>query len=206
MIASLSGIVSHKYDSRVIVDVRGVGYEVRLTTRGYRELPPAGEKCSFFIHTNVREDDITLYGFADIEEKNFFLLLNKVSGVGPKLALTILSALPTPELCRAISTKNLSHLTALPGIGKKTAQRLCMELHDKLSDFEHLLIEDGIRHNDLHTTQGGELADAASALVNLGYQPNIAHQALTAVNKKFGDQTKVLKVEELIREALKVLA
>ena len=205
MIASLSGIVSHKYDSRVIIDVRGVGYEVRLTSRGYRELPPAGEKCSFFIHTNVREDNITLYGFADLEEKKFFLLLNKVSGVGPKLALNILSALSTPELYRAISSKNLSHLTSLPGIGKKTAQRLCMELHDKLSDFEHLLIENGARHNDLYS-QGGELADAASALVNLGYQEHVALQALASVGKKFGDQTKELKVEELIRQALKVLA
>jgi len=125
--------------------------------------------------------------------------------VGPKLALTILSALSVPDLCRAISTKNLAHLTALPGIGKKTAQRLCMELHDKLSDFEHLLLKTGDNEkNSLHTSND-EVEDAVSALVNLGYQQNIATQALRSVRKKFGDQTKEMKIEELIREALKTL-
>ena len=113
MIASLSGILLHKDPTTIVLDVQGVGYEIQLSGRTYDTLPPTGEKASLHIHTNVREDAITLYGFADLEQKKLFLLLTTVSGVGPKLALSILSGIDPVELCNAISLKDMPRLTAL---------------------------------------------------------------------------------------------
>ncbi len=135
MIATLRGILAHKQPDRVVVDVHGVGYEVLVPARTCHRLPAAGEEVFLFIQTNVREDAITLYGFGEQEEKELFLLLNTVSGVGPKLALAILSGIGAGELCRAIGGRDMARLTALSGVGKKTAQRLCMELADKVADL-----------------------------------------------------------------------
>ena len=117
MIATLTGTLFTKQPNYVIVDVGGVGYEVLISGRTYDRLPSTGNEVFLFIYTNVREDAITLYGFGKAEEKEFFLLLNTVSGVGPKLALGILSGITVSELSEALSLKNIGRLTALPGVG-----------------------------------------------------------------------------------------
>ncbi len=206
MIASLSGILSHKDSSSVIIDVQGVGYEVQLSARTYDTLPPSGEKTFLHIHTNVREDAITLFGFATREEKQLFLLLNTVSGVGPKLGLSILSGIAPQELCNAISLKDMARLTALSGVGKKTAQRLCMELGEKVGAFALEPVQTAAQPGSPVSSEGFAMQDAASALVNLGYAQETAWQALRAVQQEDAEKAAAMKVDELIRLALRSLA
>jgi len=207
MIAALTGILLHKDPASVIIDVQGVGYEVLLSSRTYDGLPPVGEKTFLHIHTSVREDAITLYGFISVEEKKLFLLLNTVSGVGPKLGLGILSGIDSGELCNAISLKDMARLTSLSGVGKKTAQRLCMELGEKVGAFA---LEQPAAASGQGTTpvrsEGFALQDAASALLNLGYPQETAWQALRTVQQADPDKAADMKVDELIREALRSLA
>ena len=132
MIASLSGRVLAKTPSVAIIDVNGVGYEVFISTRTYDALAEVDQACFLHVQTVVREDALMLYGFSSREEKELFLLLVTVSGIGPKLAQTILSGISVHELEQAILLKDLSRLTALPGVGKKTAQRICVELGEKV--------------------------------------------------------------------------
>lgn len=203
MIASLSGILLVKQAGSVIVDVGGVGYEVLVSGRTYDRLSGTGDEVFLYIYTSVREDAITLYGFVKVEEKELFLLLNTVSGVGPKLSLGILSGISASDLCQALSSKNLSRLTALSGVGKKTAQRLCVELGDKVDRFCTSTGEE--KHaQDEAMVEGDNVQDALSALINLGYPQNTAWQALQKVQHK--QAVGEMKIEELIREALRVLA
>ncbi|MCI5219792.1 MAG: Holliday junction branch migration protein RuvA, partial [Candidatus Electrothrix sp. LOE2] len=188
MIATLSGILQHKDPALVIIDVQGVGYEVHLSGRTYDKLPLAGENAFLHIHTNVREDAITLYGFTDMEQKKLFLLLIGVSGVGPKLALSILSGIDPAELCNAVNLKDMARLTALSGVGKKTAQRLCMELADKvgglaLEQSRSVPGKSGKGTSAPPRSEGFAMQDAASALVNLGYPQETARQALRSVQQ-----------------------
>lgn len=207
MIAALSGILLHKDPGSVIIDVQGVGYEVLLSARTYDRLPQIGEKTFLHIHTSVREDAITLYGFTGEEEKKLFLLLNTVSGVGPKLALGILSGIDSTELCNAISLKDMARLTSLSGVGKKTAQRLCMELGEKVGSFVLEQPRTGAgKGSTPPRSEGFAMQDAASALVNLGYPQETAWQALRAVQQANPARTAEMKVDELIRETLKTLA
>ena len=206
MIATLSGILFVKHPGHVIVDVGGVGYEAQVSGRTYDRLPAAGDEVFLHIYTSVREDAITLFGFASLEEKELFLLLNTVSGVGPKLALGILSGISAPELCEALSTKNMARLTALSGVGKKTAERLCVELRDKVAQYytpgpgtERAMAEEAL-------VEGDNVQDALSALTNLGYPQALAWQALRKVQKLHPEDMGALKVEELIREALRTFA
>ena len=210
MIATLSGLLQHKDPASVILDVQGVGYEVLLSSRTYDKLPPTGEKTFLHIHTNVREDAITLYGFTDMEQKKLFLLLNGVSGVGPKLALSILSGIDPPELCNAVNLKDLSRLTSLSGVGKKTAQRLCMELADKvgglIGEQASPATGSGSGTDVPPRSEGFAMQDAASALINLGYPQETAWQALRSVQQADPEGTAGMKVDELIRNALRSLA
>jgi len=132
VIASLSGKLIFRALDKAVIDVRGVGYEVYLSTDGISRLGDVGDDVFLFIHTHVREDAIVLYGFQEEEEKEMFLILKTVSGVGPKLALAILSGLRVADLCRAIGSKDIKALTALQGVGKKTAERLCVDLKEKV--------------------------------------------------------------------------
>lgn len=206
MIASLKGELIQKSPGKVVVDVNGVGYEVLLSSASLQKMPVAGEEVFLHIHTSVREDSLTLFGFADMEEKEMFLLLINVSGVGPRLALTILSGIRPDRLSRAISTKDIGRLTTVAGVGKKTAERLCLDLRDKVGFMLTLdereageMIGDGGDHK---TT-----ADVISALVNLGYPSVRAHQALAVVRKRMApEKFSALRVEELIRETLRSLA
>jgi len=210
MIASLSGILQQKTPGSAIVDVAGVGYEVFISSRTFDYLPEVGEKCFLLIHTSVREDAITLYGFESQEVKELFLLITGVSGIGPKLALATLSSLGSDELTAAISMEDYARLTAVPGVGKKTAQRLCVELAEKVGG----LSAGAGGASPMPSMGGGSLPgpaatpvqDAVSALVNLGYQQHLAWQAVRSVQKQHGKAADDMAVEELIRLALQGLA
>ena len=207
MIATLRGILAHKQPGQVVIDVHGVGYEVLVPARTSDRLPAVGEEAFLFIQTNVREDAITLYGFGEQEEKELFLLLNTVSGIGPKLALAILSGMGAVELCQAISARDMTRLTALSGVGKKTAQRLCMELGDKVAALA-TVVPGGMAAEPgaAAAGEGADMEDAASALVNLGYPQATAWQALRSVQQRDPEAAAAMQVEGLIREALRVLA
>ncbi len=206
MIASLSGSLLSKSTGKVIIDVNGVGYEAMISNRTFDLLPPEGEDLFLFIHTHVREDSISLFGFSDIQEKNLFLLLNTVSGVGPKLSLGILSGISASDLCRAITNKDIGQMTTLSGVGKKTAQRLCVELSDKIESSIGFIDNDKHRSKIQAQHNDHSVNDAASALINLGYPQHTAWQALKTIQKTNSQDSSKMKVEELIREALKVLA
>ena len=133
MIASLKGEIFSKEPGRVVLDVNGVGYEVFLSLTSYEQLPAVGCEVLLHVYTSVREDAIVLFGFGDAEEKEMFRLLTTVSGVGPRLALNILSGIKPAALVRAIATGDVKRLTGLPGVGKKTAARLCVDLKDKMA-------------------------------------------------------------------------
>ncbi len=204
MIATLTGRLQKKQPDRAIVDVGGVGYEVLISTRTYDQLPDTGAEIFLHIYTSVREDAITLFGFTREEDKKLYLLLNTVSGVGPKLSLGILSGISAAELSEAISTKNMGRLIALSGVGKKTAQRLCVELQDKVMEFR--TAEDAQQDIPEQKGKGSDaVRDAVSALVNLGYPENLAWKALRKVQKSDDDITG-LKVEDIIRLALRVIS
>ncbi len=207
MIATLTGKVFSKSLDRAVVDVGGVGYEVILSTDSVARMPEKGENAFFYIHTNVREDAITLFGFLEEQEKELFLILKTVSGIGPKMALSMLSGLRVGEICRAISGGDIKRLTTLPGVGKKTAERICVDLKEKVA---HLVsgtvsLHDG--SSPVAAVEGAVAADVVSALVNLGYADSVAREALRKVKKQLGEENfNSQKVEGLIREALRALA
>jgi len=206
MIAALNGKVLTKETGVLILDVGGVGYEVMISSRTYDILPAVGEEAFLLIRTHVREDAITLYGFGAREEKELFLLLNAVSGIGPKLALSILSGISGAELCQAICSKDFSRLTALSGVGKKTAQRLCVELGEKVGALfpaGQMAVTPSAAEA---AVEGFAIQDAVSALVNLGYPRNTAWQALRGLQQKDPEAVAAMPVEELIRRALQALA
>jgi Holliday junction DNA helicase RuvA len=207
MIATLTGKVFSKGFDRVVVDVAGVGYEVILSTDSIARMPEKGEDAFFYIHTNVREDAITLFGFLEEQEKELFLILKTVSGIGPKLALAMLSGLRVGEICQAISSGDIKRLTTLPGVGKRTAERICVDLKEKVS---HLVSGSVAPHGGGLTVvavEGLAATDAISALMNLGYADGVARAALGKVKKQLGEENfSTQKVEVLIREALRALA
>ena len=207
MIATLTGRVLSRGVDRAVVDVAGVGYEVILSTDSVARMPEEGEDAFFHIHTNVREDAITLFGFLEEQEKELFLILKTVSGIGPKLALAMLSGLRVGEICQAISGGDIKRLTSLPGVGKKTAERICVDLKDKVA---HLVIGTVSPQDDsvgVVAAEGSAAADTISALTNLGYADGVARAALGKVKKQLGEEEfNAQKVEVLIREALRALA
>ncbi|HEX3738833.1 MAG TPA: Holliday junction branch migration protein RuvA [Terriglobales bacterium] len=176
MIAHLRGKLIARHPNQVIVDAMGVGYDVTISVPTFSELPPVGGEVSLHIHTHVREDQIALYGFLRPEEKHLFEKLISVSGIGPKLAITILSGMPTDEMTSAIRGNDVARLTKIPGIGRKTAERMVLELRDKLppvgTDQVHVI-------PSLSAVQ----EDVLSALMNLGYQRPSAEKALSAIEK-----------------------
>ena len=176
MIAHLRGKLIARHPNQVIVDAMGVGYDVTISVPTFSELPPAGGEVALHIHTHVREDQIALYGFLRPEEKHLFEKLISVSGIGPKLAITILSGMPADEMTSAIRGNDVARLTKIPGIGRKTAERMVLELRDKLppvgTDQVHVI-------PSLSAIQ----EDVLSALMNLGYQRASAEKALGSVEK-----------------------
>ena len=200
MIASLTGRLAFKAPTYLVLDVHGVGYEVFIPLSTFYGLPSLSESISLSVHTHVREDAIQLFGFLTSQEKDAFVLLTSVSGVGPKLALSVLSALPVSNLVSAIQSGDVEKLTTVPGIGNKSASRLVLELKDKVEK-----LHPGLASASESPRQGEDATfdDALSALVNLGYRPQDAKEALKQV-KKSNAESIVLK--DMIRESLKELA
>jgi Holliday junction DNA helicase RuvA len=196
MIATLTGKLTRKATDYLIVEVSGVGYQVQVPLSTYYLISDDGEDIRLHIHTHVREDSLSLFGFFTEEEKSMFLLLVGVSGIGPRLALAVLSSLSVQDLSRAIQSSDDSKLCTIPGIGKKTAARMVLELKDKIRLLVPLVTID---HQP--ASEAGIAEDAVSALVNLGYRKPLAEEAL----KKAKQGRSGLTVEELIKEALGVL-
>jgi holliday junction DNA helicase RuvA len=192
MIAQLAGALAYKSPEHLIVDVQGVGYQVFVSLNSFYRLPEPGDPVRLQIHTHVREDALQLYGFLDRAEKDLFLLLLGVSGIGPRLALNILSGTPSQELEDALEAGDVVRLLAIPGVGKKTAERLVVELRDKIK------LVKGARGADDGSRATGTEAEAVSALVNLGYRRNEAERAVKAVCA-----AGATDIEAIIRSALK---
>ncbi len=200
MIAYLQGLLQEVGADYAVVLTGGVGYQVFLPKNTLVALPSIGSEIEFRIHTVVREDNISLYGFRRSSEKELFLKLIQVSNVGPKLALTIMSGLPVEDLAAAIRSEDLVRLTAIPGIGKKTAERLIVELKDKVLGW---LGKSGAEASIAHfpAPPASLSEEAVSALMNLGYNRQEAQQALKSI-----PGASELPLEKLVREGLKALS
>jgi Holliday junction DNA helicase RuvA len=174
VIAHLRGKLISKHPNQAIVECAGVGYDVTITIPTYSDLAGEGNEVSLFIHTHVREDALSLFGFLRAQEKQLFEKLISVSGIGPKLAITILSGMATEQMVGAIRGNDIARLTKIPGIGKKTAERMVLELRDKLEGFGAAPSAQAISPVE---------EDVISALVNLGYQRAAAERALAVATR-----------------------
>lgn len=196
MIAALRGILSHKSTQYVIIDVQGIGYHVAVPLSTFYLLPDVGTTVSLAIYTHVRDDTISLFGFHSAEEKAIFQRMITVSGIGPRLALNILSGIAPDELTEAIMTENMNRLVTIPGVGRKMAERLIFELREKLMSA-------GVDSARQRSEEDVLMGDALSALVNLGYKEAIAKKAIDRASKECKDQRSL---EVIITESLKVLS
>jgi Holliday junction DNA helicase RuvA len=204
MIAHLSGTLLSKQATSVIVDVGGVGYEVTIPLSTFYDLEDMGSTVQLRIYTHVREDTLQLYGFKTARERELFLKIISVTGIGPKLGITLLSGMTADEMIASIRTNNLARLTLIPGVGRKTAERLIMELREKVAELSSAQLEEelGAKPEAGEATEDTVRADALSALLNLGYQRSSAEKAIDAALVEGGDIT----VESILRRALKKLA
>lgn len=197
MIALLTGKIAHKSPDYIVMDVHGVGYRVQIPFSTYYDLPEEGGDTSLQIYTHVKEDAINLYGFKSLAEKRLFQLLISVSGVGPKLASGILSNIQVHELAQALTHGDLARLSAIPGIGKKTAERLVLELKEKV----RVLLEGGPAAASGFSPAPTDAAeDVTSALVNLGYKEVLVKKILAELSIGPTDS-----VEAVLKQALKKL-
>jgi len=199
MIGRLSGEIIFKKPPQILIDVNGVGYEVEAPMTTFYQLPDAGHKVTLLTHMVVREDAQLLYGFASEAERSMFRLLIRINGVGPKLGVTILSGITSTELSRCVTENDVSTLVKLPGVGKKTAERLVIELKDRLKEFAPISTEtspDILVAEQLHSPR----EDAICALVALGYKSQEANRMVKNVDND------VVNSEEIIRLALQTMA
>ncbi len=203
MIAYLSGKLLTKQANTVIIDVGGIGYEVTIPLSTFYDLEETDSAVSLRIYTHVREDTLQLFGFKTARERELFLQLITVSGIGPKLGITLLSGMSANDLIGAIRTNNLARLNSVPGIGKKTAERLVIELRDKIIKLSSPELEEDFvsKQEDLPSSDT-VYNDALSALVNLGYQKAIAEKALKSAVQEETANT----VQALLRKSLQLLA
>jgi holliday junction DNA helicase RuvA len=199
MIAYLSGKLLEKHANTVIVDVGGVGYEVTIPLSTFYELGEPGSDIELRIYTHVREDAIQLFGFKTVRERDLYLKLISVQGIGAKSGITMLSGMNADEIVAAIRTNDLGRLTAIPGVGRKTAERLVVELRDKVSE---LAAAAGATVSSTPLPADAIFDDALSALINLGYQKAAAERALKQATQ---DGTE-MSVQKLLRRSLQVLA
>jgi Holliday junction DNA helicase RuvA len=196
MIASLKGILVHKSTNHVIIDVHGVGYGVIVPLGTFCRLPDTGGQVHLVIDTHVAQDAVQLFGFVDHREKDLFRLLISITGIGPRLAINILSGISPEDLSGAISNGDLVRLVGIPGVGKKTAERMVFELKDKITRV--------ISGRPFEATPDRVVQeDALSALINLGYKNSIAKGAVDRVCARKG---KGVTLEVLLPEALKILS
>ena len=189
MIGRLTGVLAEKLPPQLVLDVQGVGYEVDVPMSSFYNLPAVGERLTLLTHFVVREDAQQLYGFLTAKEREVFRVLIRISGVGPKLALSVLSGLSVDDLAQAVAMQESGHLTRIPGVGKKTAERLLLELKGKLADALPLAA----------SASAGVAHDALNALLALGYSDKEAVPTLKQLPEG-------LNLEESIRQALKLLA
>jgi Holliday junction DNA helicase RuvA len=193
VIAHISGTLAQKVPGEIVVDVNGIGYQVFIPLNVFYRLPEIGARIALQIHTHVREDTLQLFGFQDAAEKQIFLLLTAVSGIGPRLALNILSGIASEDLARALKESDQVRLVAIPGVGKKLAERMIVELKDKLMTFSSDSAASKSSYGDSQLMQ-----DAVSALVNLGYRKTEAENNVRTVLKQ-GQSS----LEEVLKEALR---
>ena len=193
MIAQISGTLAHKVPGEVVIDVGGVGYQIFIPLNVYYRLPEIGAPVSLYIHTHLREDALQLFGFHGTEEKQIFLLLNSVAGIGPRLAVNILSGIPAEELAQAVKDGDQLRLVSIPGVGRKLAERMIVELRDKFAMLQPPAPQAAAQ------THGSQLMqDAVSALVNLGYR-----KAEVEKNVRDVIQNGRRSLEDVITEALR---
>jgi len=200
MIGYIKGQLLQKKPNVLLVDVHGVGYEVFIPLTSFYELPAEGNEVSLRIHTHVREDALTLFGFHTQREKDLFLKLISISGIGPKLAIAILSGAQVEELAQAIAEGNLVRLTAIPGVGRKTAERLVLELKSQITPF---LLHEQVESAKQSGAPSPLQEDILSALVNLGYPRAAAEKALSVVLRSAECERTF---EEVLRNTLRRLA
>ncbi len=196
MIAHLRGRLLEKHPNRVIVDVNGVGYDVHVPLSTFYEMAEPGEDIALRVHTHVREDALLLYGFATVLELQIFERLISVSGIGPKLALAVLSGIEPSELVSAIRTSNVARLTGIPGIGKKIAERIGLELKDKMASFLPTEMSASPAAGDGETLR----TDVLSALMNLGYHRPLAERATDSALKKSAGSSFETVLKDALRE------
>jgi Holliday junction DNA helicase RuvA len=200
MIAHLRGSLQSKSPRYLILDVNGVGYEVTVPLTTFYELPDLGSTVSFHIHTHVRENALQLYGFRTPQEKELFVRLMGVNGIGPRLAINILSGISAGELVATVRQEDVARLIVIPGVGRKTAERIIVELRDKLAAL------DIPGESDLPARQRASTAvvdDALSALLNLGYKRAVAQRAIDQACKLL---QRNLTLESLLQQCLRALA
>jgi len=199
MIGRIRGVLVHKQPPDILVEVGGVGYELQVPLTTLFELPETGSEVSLVTHFVVREDAQQLYGFIDLRDRTLFRHLIKVSGVGPKLGLTILSGMDSNHFARCVQQDDVAALVALPGVGKKTAERLLIEMRDKLKDWLGSVdaADPESKRSELEPLTD-HLADAEGALIALGYKPQDAGRMIAAENDE-----SIQDSQELIRRALK---
>lgn len=205
MIAHLSGTLLSKQPNSVILDVGGVGYEVNIPVSTFYDLEEEGSSVKLRIYTHVREDTLQLFGFKTTRERELFLKVISVSGIGPSLGIKLLSGMTADEMIASIRTNNLAKLTLIPGIGRKTAERLVMELRDKVATLSSTELEEALGTKEPGpqvSTEDSMRADVLSALLNLGYQRSSAEKAVNAAVDEGGD----ISVELILRRSLRKLA
>lgn len=201
MIGRLRGKLTRLKPGEVIIDAGGVGYLVKLSYNSFYQLPEDGEEAVLLIHTYVREDTLTLYGFSGMLEKELFLRLISVSGIGPRLAINILSGIPSGELVEAVNSASIDRLQAIPGIGRKTAERIAIEMRDKIKN----LIVEGASLQEAGAVFGTSPIqnDIVSALINLGYKRKDAENAFSTTSKEKGSDSDF---QDLFKKCLNYLS
>lgn len=193
MIGQIRGLILEKQPPQLIVDITGVGYEIDAPMSTFYQLPAVGEEVTLYTHFVVREDAHHLYGFYTREERLLFRTLLKVNGVGPRLALTILSSVTPEEFVRFVLNNDTMSLVRLPGVGKKTAERLVIEMRDKLSDWYQSAPIEGI-HPSSKDNRHQILQDAISALISLGYKQPEANRTVTKIDDGIAGSEDLIKL------------
>jgi Holliday junction DNA helicase RuvA len=200
MIAHIQGFLHFKSPEYLVIDVDGIGYQVQVPLSTFYDLPQVGSRVSLHIHTHVREDALKLYGFQSPEEKALFVRLISISGIGPRLAVNILSGISPAELVESLGQNNLARLISIPGVGRKTAERIMVELRDKVSS---LALGPPVKATVKTAANEAMIEDALSALLNLGYKKGVAQGAIENARKRLEGE---ITLESLLKESLRALA
>ena len=200
MIAHIQGFLHFKSPEYLVIDVDGIGYQVHVPLSTFYDLPQVGSTVSLHIHTHVREDAFQLYGFRSPEEKVIFVRLISISGIGPRLAVNILSGISPAELVESLSQNNLARLISIPGVGRKTAERIMVELRDKVSS---LVPSHDVTVPVKTAADEAVIEDALSALLNLGYKKGVAQRAVENARQRLEGE---ITLESLLKESLRALA